>query len=236
MADDDSAPPIISCKEARLRGLQFYFTGKPCKRGHVSLRRVKSTSCCQCDYGRTKKWREENHDRSRQLARDWTERNRERLRALERARYAKNPAKFREKTRRYYRQNEEYARRYSSKHYYLSYQNEEVRKKAQLRTRIWARKNPEKARTNLRNVKAKRKNVSGSHTAQDVAMIHRAQQGKCACCHIPLKDKFHVDHIIPVSRGGTNERRNLQILCVACNLAKGARDPIDHMRSLGRLL
>jgi hypothetical protein len=28
--------PIISCKEAKARGLKRYFTGKPCKRGHIA--------------------------------------------------------------------------------------------------------------------------------------------------------------------------------------------------------
>lgn len=31
---------------------------------------------------------------------------------------------------------------------------------------------------------------------------------------------FHIDHIIPVSRGGKTEKRNLQLLCESCNLHK----------------
>jgi len=32
-----------------------------------------------------------------------------------------------------------------------------------------------------------------------------------------------IDHIVPRSRGGTNERKNLRVLCTYCNSKKGAR-------------
>jgi 5-methylcytosine-specific restriction protein A len=32
----------------------------------------------------------------------------------------------------------------------------------------------------------------------------------------------HVDHVVPVARGGTDHPGNLQALCAGCNLAKGA--------------
>jgi 5-methylcytosine-specific restriction endonuclease McrA len=48
--------------------------------------------------------------------------------------------------------------------------------------------------------------------------------------------KVHVDHITPLARGGSGDRRNIQLLCAACNLAKAARDPLEHAKSLGRLI
>ena len=44
---------------------------------------------------------------------------------------------------------------------------------------------------------------------------------KCAA-HVTERSGVHVDHVVPLARGGSNGRENLQILCAACNLAKGA--------------
>jgi hypothetical protein len=43
---------VISLGEARSRGLERYFTGKPCKHGHISERRTKGSNCIECDNGR----------------------------------------------------------------------------------------------------------------------------------------------------------------------------------------
>lgn len=39
---------IISCKEAKLQNLLKYFTGKPCKHGHISERKVNNRECLEC--------------------------------------------------------------------------------------------------------------------------------------------------------------------------------------------
>src|SRR5262249_7778351 len=52
-----------------------------------------------------------------------------------------------------------------------------------------------------------------------------ASGGRCALCGATKKDRpLDVDHIIPRSRGGTNELANLQVLCSPCNRTKGAKD------------
>lgn len=47
---------------------------------------------------------------------------------------------------------------------------------------------------------------------------------RCRACGFSVQDgaHLHVDHILPVSSGGTTERGNLQTLCTACNIGKGA--------------
>lgn len=43
------------------------------------------------------------------------------------------------------------------------------------------------------------------------------------CGSTPPKVVLHVDHIIPVARGGCNDDDNLVTSCLGCNLGKGAR-------------
>lgn len=41
--------------------------------------------------------------------------------------------------------------------------------------------------------------------------------------------ELHIDHIQPVSAGGTNDQLNLVTSCKACNLGKHARSPEWHL-------
>lgn len=45
----------------------------------------------------------------------------------------------------------------------------------------------------------------------------------CVACDDDLQLQVHVDHIVPLSRGGKHVFENLQILCGRENLEKGAR-------------
>lgn len=44
----------------------------------------------------------------------------------------------------------------------------------------------------------------------------------CAYCGATDGD-FHIDHVIPVALGGTNDLENLRVACSTCNLSKGAK-------------
>jgi 5-methylcytosine-specific restriction endonuclease McrA len=49
--------------------------------------------------------------------------------------------------------------------------------------------------------------------------------GRCALCGATSKERrIEVDHVVPRSKGGTNEISNLQALCDECNRGKSNRD------------
>ncbi len=57
------------------------------------------------------------------------------------------------------------------------------------------------------------------------------QGGKCNACENEMRIvDFHIDHIIPVSKGGSDTRENYQLLCGNCNMIKGNR-PMEYLRS-----
>ncbi len=49
--------------------------------------------------------------------------------------------------------------------------------------------------------------------------VWQRDEGKCTQCN--NKEKLEFDHIIPVSEGGSNTERNIQLLCENCNRSKG---------------
>ena len=54
--------------------------------------------------------------------------------------------------------------------------------------------------------------------------LYGEQDGVCkACCHRLSKRDLEVDHIVPKSKGGSDEYDNLQLLCRPCNSNKGSK-------------
>ena len=61
-------------------------------------------------------------------------------------------------------------------------------------------------------------------TATVKLQIGASQSWRCNFCHDQLKSTYHIDHIIPICRGGTNAEDNLQALCVECHAHKTQKE------------
>lgn len=72
-------------------------------------------------------------------------------------------------------------------------------------------------------------------TRKDIERIYVLQKGCCAFCRKRLK-KYHVDHRMPVSKGGDNTSGNIEILCPSCNLRKSNKLPHVFAQENGKLI
>lgn len=99
----------------------------------------------------------------------------------------------------------------------------------------WAKANPEARLIYRENRRAKE---NGRKLSTDLPKkLFELQRGRCACCKSDLKKtKYHLDHKMPLSKGGANDDPNIQLLCPTCNSEKGAKHPIDFMQQKGFLL
>lgn len=167
---------------------------------------------------------------SRAKSRAYHSANAEKIAANNAARRAANLEKEKAKQAAWYRKNSERAKAAAAKW------RTEFPDRARSTCAKWRAANPDTVADIRRRRRAREKGADGAHTAKDIQALHRLQQGKCACCRKALPKHYHVDHIVALSKGGTNDRLNLQLLCPPCNLSKSARDPVEFMQSKGFLL
>ena len=59
-------------------------------------------------------------------------------------------------------------------------------------------------------------------------MLWERQNARCAYCCKDLRAlPYHIDHIIPHSRGGPNTLANYAIACIRCNVTKKDNPALD---------
>lgn len=215
---------IITRKDALAQGLKRFRTGVPCRHGHGGERHTKDGKCVACVAAlsavRSKRWAENNPDRMKEKTAKWRAANPDAWKASNKASKQRHQAEYSAKQREKYSEDpkpfrEAWARYYeSSKPYHLA-----------------------RAADAGRVRRARKKGASGTHTGDDAKSLLISQGYRCAYCRADLrKKKRHLDHIMPLARGGSDDRNNLQWTCAPCNLSKGAKDPIDFARERGLLV
>lgn len=139
----------------------------------------------------------------------WAEKNAEHVKAKRKAQYEREKATAIAKAVEWNRQNKD-------------------RRKAIVAA--YSEANPDQRRAVKARRRARANAAPGSYTKQDVRDILDRQRWECAACAISLRGGYEVDHIQPLSRGGSNWPSNLQALCMPCNRSKGAREPAEFVR------
>lgn len=203
---------VISKSEARAQGLRRFFTGRPCKHGHLSERETRTSRCVEC-----RRVHGVAEHRRYYVA------HKERLNAISRAYYANLPEDKKRAAQERWRA---FRRLYAQSN----------TDKERARRREYYAANKQKYSAYVHNRNARKRNAPGTHTPADINKIRKLQRDRCALCRLPLNGKGEIDHILSIKSGGSNWPRNLQLLCKPCNRSKNAKDPIEHARSLGFLL
>jgi 5-methylcytosine-specific restriction endonuclease McrA len=86
-------------------------------------------------------------------------------------------------------------------------------------------------RRRAENTRRARLGGGGTHTIEEWHQLLRDTGNRCLRCGVSGKKvSLTVDHILPVSMGGTDSIDNIQPLCKPCNSAKHAR-VIDYRRA-----
>ncbi len=100
--------------------------------------------------------------------------------------------------------------------------------------RIYDRENREKSVQRRHKRRAQMKKTGGRYHSSHIAALYALQEGRCCWCgktminriinrSAPRNQKFTVDHIIPIHRGGSNCWWNLILACQNCNASHHAR-------------
>ena len=151
-------------------------------------------------------------------------------RIKEKAEYRESNRKLlADKQKEYYRENKEECIEYQKK--YRAYNKERIRDYGKMYRAT------EQGKTVKRNSDHKRRTLTknGDVTVQQLKELYLTAKN-CYWCNTKLnKNNTHLDHLMPLSKGGEHTLSNLVISCRKCNLSKNAKDPIEFANKLGRL-
>jgi hypothetical protein len=164
---------------------------------------------------RTAEWRKDNIEQYRITNKQYAKKNKERIASYQVEYYAKNVEIKKRNAREWLKNN---------------------RVKSNKTKAQYNAKHPEQNRISRHNRRAKIRKTGGKLSKGLATKLIQLQQGKCACCALPLGDNFHLDHIMPIKLGGQNIDSNIQLLRSTCNQQKHAKHPVDFMRESGFLL
>lgn len=180
-----------------------------------------SYTCKTCACNRAKQWLQDNHEYALEYSRNYYQENKAAIAAAGKAWALANPDKAAAIKQGYIERDPE-RRRKQARDYHWNHHAESLE-----RGKEYRRNHPEQSRKYHHIRKARILMAPGSFTADDIQRLYELTDGRCTYCGIPvhwdIPGDIHIDHVQPISRGGSNFPDNLAIACVDCNLSKAVK-------------
>lgn len=204
---------LISRKDAKAQGLKFFFTGKPCARGHLAPRRVSYGVCLFCARENDAAWKAANPEKAKAWQKAWGKANADKLRLLSKMRYQLDKDKIKAKVAARYRENR------AEVYEYIKSWKEANREKVRAYSRAWAEENKAFYRECTARRRASRKQATP-------AWLTPEQIAEMRALYVSAPKGYHVDHIVPLNGkfvSGLHVPWNLQLLPGPENLKKSSK-------------
>jgi 5-methylcytosine-specific restriction endonuclease McrA len=175
-------------------------------------------------------------------AKDFRNRNPQHSKIKSKEYYYKNRESELLKRKKYYKENSEAIKKRAMDYHWEN--REDIIKRKKIYSRIhysenaeyykeknkkWKLENPGKMKSYKRIYRSTIALSKEHFTAEDVKWLFIDQEGYCAYCNADIEENYHIDHIIPVSRGGSNGRGNIALACPSCNLRKHNKTAEEFM-------
>lgn len=169
--------------------------------------------------------------------------SKEQARAYNQAYYLKNREKINAAVKKYAQENRDVVRARARKR--AQETKEQNNERARLwykqnkelminRAKEWKKNHPDHVRANTRDYATRRRAAIGRFSSRDYIRLLRRQNGLCAYCSANKANS--IDHVVPLSKGGSNFIGNILPVCSLCNSSKGYKNLYKWKVTNGRIL
>ena len=204
--------------------------------------------CKVCVKEYKKEYYEQNKERVKERNKEYYKQNTEKIKEIHKEYREQNKEKIRDTQKEYYGQNKEKRQRYNKEYREQNRERENKRMK-NYRNKIKNKYGVSEGTLRYRkdkNHKLKEKlRASNRHSLKRaleyynngksdklpikspsrlLLKLYEIQNHNCPYCSNNMKDDIHIDHLIPLSKNGSNEVHNLILCCSSCNLRKSDKE------------
>ena len=202
---------------AKANGEHLYFTGAPCKHGHVAARFTRTAICTDCNREQTKLWAKDNKDKKQAADAAYRKNNLEEKRAKDSEYYRANKDRILSRNREYR------ARTADARHAASKLWREANPEKTKEISKRFRQANPHKINASAALRRARKRQAKRMLPPEQLAQV-QAMYAEARRLTNTTGIRHEVDHICPLAGtnfSGLHVPWNLQILTSDANKRKG---------------